>query len=209
MQTNIKIIIFSDYLLLSDGIERIIEKEQNMTLVGKIKKIPNNIETLKNLMPDVILVDLATHKTGCIKLSKYIKDNNLSTKILLLAEGNGEDTIMKSFLMGVHGCLPKGASSNEMIKAIRTLNNDEIWMRRKLMSKFISQYSRPENNYKKLTNRETDIAQSIVQGFSNKEIANGLCISEKTVKSHITRIFTKMEVDSRVKLTIKLLPNNH
>jgi DNA-binding NarL/FixJ family response regulator len=209
MQTNIKIIIFSDYLLLSDGIERIIEKEQNMTLVGKIKKIPNNIETLKNLMPDVILVDLAAHKTGYIKLSKYIKDNNLSTKILLLAEGHGEDTIMKSFLMGVDGCLPKGASSNEMIKAIRTLNNDEIWMRRKLMSKFISQYSRPENNYKKLTNRETDIAQSIVQGFSNKEIANGLCISEKTVKSHITRIFTKMEVDSRVKLTIKLLPNNH
>ncbi|MBI4699377.1 MAG: response regulator transcription factor, partial [Nitrospirae bacterium] len=119
------------------------------------------------------------------------------------------DTLIKNILFGIHGCLPKDSSSEDMIKAIRTVYSEEIWISRGLISRFITEYSRSVKSHEKLTSRESDITHLIVRGLSNKEIADRLLISEKTVKSHITRVFIKMGVDSRVKLTIKMFPNNH
>ena len=208
MHAHIKVIILSNYILLSDGIERIIETAQDISVVDKKTSINTTINSLRKLIPDVIIIDDDIYKMETRNLFHFIEINNLPTKILLLTNGCDEDTVLNGLSIGAHGFLPKHSSSSDVINAIRAVKREEVWATRRLMSKFINQYSRFANDSNNLTKREQEVTQLIVQGLSNKEISDSLFISEKTVKSHITRIFTKTNVNSRIKLALKLFPNN-
>lgn len=208
MKAKIKVIILSEYLLFSEGLEKIIEHADDIDVIGKATNIKDTISLFGDIIPDIIIVDLEAGKTRVEKLIRHIELNKLPVKILLLVNENGHEIVLRNMVTGIRGCLLKKVSSSEMVKAIRAVHRDEIWMSRRLMTELINQYSNKTAKINELTRRENDITRLIVQGLSNKEIATSLLISEKTVKSHVTRIFLKTGVDSRVKLAVKLLPDN-
>ncbi len=211
MTKNIKIIIVTNYLLLCDGIERYLTNVQDISVVGKAKNITEAIEALKNLMPDVLIMDSAMLDTEGQKLLDSIKDNYKSTKVLLLTDTCDEDSLSWTLSMGVCGFLPRCTSIHDMIKAIRKVNKGEIWLGRSAFSRLInSQNHSSWSLAKKLSGREKEVVTLIVKGYSNKDIAKKLSISDKTVKSHLTSIFKKMDVDSRLKVALQFIPyNNH
>ena len=204
---NIKVIIVTDYLLLGEGIGRILDNVEHIDVVGKSVSVTGAIEAAKGLAPDVIIADSAVLETESRRLKGYIKDNHMSSKILLLTERCDENILLQGLSMGVYGCLPRWTSTSDLIKAIWKVDAGEMWVGRGVLSKLLkSKHYSPWTEAKKLSCREEEIVALIVKGESNKEIAKKLFISEKTVKCHITNIFKKMEVNSRLKLALQIHP---
>lgn len=210
MRKIIKILIVTDYLLLCEGIERILESISDIEVVGRLASIEEAIKSAEATAPDVMIVDLSMIETGSQRLLDYLYKNNVSTKILLLTGDQDEDLFVQKLNRGIHGCLSRKATSKDLIKAIYKVNSGELWPGRKTISKLANVvYNSPMIKAKKLSRREEEIAMLISQGLSNKEIAQKLCISEKTVKYHITSIFKKMEVKSRLKIALQFLPEKY
>ena len=203
---SIKVLVITDCSILFAGIEKILEKTQNLKLVRKNGDIEKAIKGLNNYRPDIIIIDADIFKTEELRAIDFIRNNHLPSKILLLTDKFDDNAILQFLSAGVHGFLPKWASSQDIVKAINVVNDGELWVERRFLSKWITKYSNSENSRKKLSSREEEIAALIAKGCSNKEIAANFFISEKTVKTHITNIFKKMEVDSRLKLALQLLP---
>jgi DNA-binding NarL/FixJ family response regulator len=208
MRKSIKVLIVTDYHLLGDGIEKILKDAQDMTVVGKALSITKLIQTVNFCKPDVMVIDEDIFELEGHSLVKYLEDAHTSIKVLLLTNRFDEDATLRALSLGIHGYLPKWASSRDIIKAIKTVSSGEVWIGRGLVSKLI-RHSPHGIMSKKLTRREQEVSHLIAQGCSNKEIANKLFISEKTVKSHITNIFRKMGVDSRLKVALHFQPYNN
>ncbi len=208
-KTSIKVIILTDHLIFGDGLKNILGSVQDISVIGKTTSITETIEISKVIMPDVILMDGVMLEAEGRKLFDFISKSAYSTKVLILAESSDEETTLRALSFGISGYINRKASSDDMIKAIKTIHGGEVWIERGITSKFIVRYSNSRNTIKKLTIREQEIALLIAKGCSNKEIANILSISEKTVKSHISNIFKKMEVSSRFKIVSQLIPFNH
>ena len=206
----IKVVVVTDYALLGDGIEKILKDLKDIKVVGRdtsIENVLNSIKTNKS-KPDILITDMDLFKREGLKVSDYIKENGISVRILLWADSFDEEAIRWALPMGIYGFLPKYISSSDMIKAIKVVHAGEIWMARKYMSKLVTQNFNNEIAKKKLTGREKEIALLISRGCSNKAIADKLSICEQTVKSHISSIFKKIEVDSRLKIALQLGSNN-
>jgi RNA polymerase sigma factor (sigma-70 family) len=135
-----------------------------------------------------------------------IRHKSPKTKTLILASNKDEEKIFQSLKIGAKGYLSMDSSASDLTKAIKAVQRGELWMERKLMSKFFeneaSHNSNEANSQKKtlegLTPREQEVLRHLAAGLSNKEIADDLFISEKTVKSHLNSIFKKLNVTRRL-----------
>lgn len=202
----IKVLIVTDYILLSDGLERILKNVQDIVLVGKTTSVTEAFKAVKNLTPDVIIMDKAMFEMKDQKLFDYIKDNQVPIKVLLLAEKSGEDAASQLLTRGVSGILSRCTLIPDIIKAIQKVNSGEIWFGRGILSMLVSsKYNSSETVTEKLSCREEDVVTLIAQGYRNKDIAKKLCISEKTVKSHLTSVFKRMGVNNRLQVALQFL----
>ena len=152
-----------------------------------------------------MLIDLDMFKQEHMKFFNYLKTNQISVKILLLVDQFEEQTILGLLSSGIYGYLTKWTSSDDMIKAIKIVNDGEMWVGRQVISNLINRSLHVEICEERLSSREEEIAQFIAQGYRNKEIAAKLFICEKTVKCHVTNIFKKMGVNSRLKVALQLV----
>ena len=143
-----------------------------------------------------------------IQILTAIKQTSPETKALMFnaAVSADEETIFRSLKMGAKGYLSKNLASYDLIKAVKAVQRGEMWIERKLMSKFfeeehgnVSGMEDPGKKTKKcLTEREKEVLSVLTKGLTNKEIADYLCISEKTVKTHLSNIFRKLNVSRRL-----------
>ncbi len=209
MKTNITVLIVTDYLLLFDGIEKSLVHARDIRVVGKAKNTAEAIELVKNLTPGVVIMDSTMLDIEGQKFLYSIKDKHGSTKVLLLTDRGDDDSLSWTLSIGVCGFLPRCTSIHDMIKAIRKVYSGEVWLERKAFSQFVNRQNHLRSTEKKLSTREEEIATLIVKGYSNKDIAKKLSISDKTVKCHLTSIFKKMNVDSRLKVALQFIPHNN
>jgi DNA-binding NarL/FixJ family response regulator len=142
---------------------------------------------------------------GC-NLLTIIKQKSPETKALMLTNSTDEDAIIKALMAGAKGYLSKDASVSCLLNAIKVIDNGELWVERKLIAKYfndaansnsVQQEPRKKAN-QALTPREKEVLHLLTEGKTNKEIAQKLFISEKTVKSHLNRIFKKFNVTRRL-----------
>ncbi|ADL69291.1 MULTISPECIES: response regulator [Thermoanaerobacterium] len=203
----INILIADDHVLLRQGLKQIIELEEDMKVIYQASDGEEAYEIAKKISPDIILMDINMPNINGIKAAKMLKNDNPKNKIMFLTIYNDKEYLMEALKIGVEGYILKDADSDELIKAIRTISNGGVYIHPSLVSE-IENLDTDECK-KELTDREMQILSLIAEGYSNKEIADKLFLSEKTVKNHVYNIFRKLDVKDRTQAAIYLLKNNN
>ncbi len=194
-----KIVIIEDDKKLRETYVQIIREVSNFSCVGAFSDCESAIESLQKLLPDVILMDIGLPGMTGIDGAKIIKSMHPSIEILMLTIYEDEDKIFQSICAGASGYILKNSHPAEIIRAIKEVHHGAPMsapIARRIMS-FVRQSAPTTDNDFNLTPREIDILQLIVEGNSDKMIAEKLFISTHTVNSHLKSIYGKLRVHSK------------
>jgi Response regulator containing a CheY-like receiver domain and an HTH DNA-binding domain len=200
-----------DHLLMREGIRKLLEFDGTIKVVEEASDGEECIEKIKVSEPEVLLLDINMPKKNGIEVLKIIKDEKIDVKVLILTVHNEIEYLIKAVDIGVDGYILKDSESSELKKAIRAVNNGENYIQPKLIpalnNKLVSR-DIDKDKIDSLTGREIEVLIQVANGMFNKEIANTLNISERTVKNHISNIFKKIEVSDRTQAAVFAIKND-
>jgi DNA-binding NarL/FixJ family response regulator len=202
----IRILIADDHTIVRQGLARLIEEHPGMKVVAEATNGRVAVEQALEIKPDVAILDIAMPLMNGIETAKRIRKLLPKTKILILSMYSHEHYIHELLETGVSGYLLKDASGRDIIQAIKAAMKDETFLSPSISKKLIDTYLSPQKSqpkaemYKQLSNREREVFQLIAEGHSTRDIADMLCVSISTVKSHRTNIMEKLKIDSQMKL---------
>lgn len=201
----IKLLLVDDHAVLRDGLRNIFELEDDITVVGEAVSGEDAIQKVKTCLPDVVLMDINMPNKNGVEVTGILKRQYPGIKILVLTMHSHDEYFMAAIREGADGYLLKDAPSDQVVEAIRTVARGESVihpsMTKKLLN-FHQQQQQEQVQDSSLTEREREVLMCLVEGLSNKEIAERLYISDKTVKIHVSKIFKKFDVKSRSQVVI-------
>jgi len=207
MSEKIRVLLADDHSIVRKGISLVLENDDQIEIVGQASDGKEALEMVEQLAPDVLVADISMPEINGIELTKRINDQDLSTNILVLSTHFEEEYILKSFDAGASGYLPKDADEDEVISAIHTIASGEVYYTPKvsqiLAQSVIKKNKKELGENKELTEREIEILQLVVDGLSNKEIADQLFISVRTVDTHRRNLMEKLEAKNTAELVRK------
>ncbi len=205
----IKLMLVDDHAVLRDGLRNILELEDDIRVVGEAVSGDDALKNVPMCEPDVILMDINMPEKNGVEVTGILKKKYPSIKVLVLTMHKHDEYFMAAIREGADGYLLKDAPSEQVVEAIRTVARGESVihpsMTKKLLNFHQQQQEQPKENV--LTEREMEVLQCLVEGMSNKEIADRLFISDKTVKIHVSKIFKKFDVKSRSQVVIYAVQN--
>ena len=215
MNKKIKVLVVDDHDLIREGLNRIISFEEDLIIVNEFSNGEDVLNNIDNDLADVILLDINMPKKNGIETLKVIKDKYKDIKVVMLTVENDKNTIIESIKIGADGYILKESAGAEIVNAIRSVYINEKYIDKALVKKMFFEFKSNEKdknlkceNLNKLNEKEIIILYEISRGLKNKEIAEKLYLSEKTIKNYITNIFKKIEVEDRVQATIFAIRNN-
>ena len=200
-----KVLLVDDEEMLLDSLE-IILSLNDMEIVGKAHDGNECLGLLKNVSCDIALVDLNMKGMGGIELIGHLKKRYPAIRILVLTTFYDDSNITEAISNGADGYLLKDSGKDAILGAISQLMNGVSVLDPKVMQRLTAMMSKSNNKtlYEELTEREREIASLLVEGLTNKQIADRLFISEGTVKNYISSIYDKTGIHDRVKLVVAL-----
>jgi len=204
----ITVLIAVENALFRAGLRLVLASQEDLRVVGETTDGRRTLHLVETLQPDILLLDLQMLDAERLAILPQLHARSPRTYVLLLSGVLDDTTIAAAVQNGARGYLPKTATPDELIKAIRTTYAGELWVRRTLLTQVLEhlrqQVQRLQNpqavRRETLTAREQEIVQWVQQGLTNKQIATQLGISDKTVKAHLHTIFWKLQVRRRVYL---------
>jgi two-component system, NarL family, nitrate/nitrite response regulator NarL len=208
----IRIVIADDHPIFRDGLRRLLEAESDLKVLGEASNGAEAVTMVRRLRPDILLLDLAMPKhPGLEALRDLSSPGNASqVRVIVLTAAAEKGQIVEALQLGARAVVLKDSATRMLLKAIHTVMAGEYWVGREIVSNLVQylrtlmQSTQQEARHKKfgLTPRELEIVSAVVAGFSNKEIAEYFKISEDTVKHHLTNIFDKIGVSTRLELAL-------
>jgi len=205
---SISILLAEDHVITRQGIRRLLEDERGLTVVGEAGDGEEAVQMVADLKPDVVVMDIAMTKLNGIEATRQIKLIHPHTGVLILSAYDDDEYVFALLKAGAAGYLLKNVNGDELIHAIRATYKGEPVLdpiiARKVMNYFrLSGKVRGLEGFSEyLSNRETDIIKLAARGMSNKEIANKLHLSNRTVEGHLRAIFNKLGVGSRTEAVL-------
>jgi len=200
----IRVLVVDDHAILRDGIRSLLESQEDILVVGEAGDGSEALEAIGTLLPDIVLMDISMPKTNGLEATRLIKERYPHVKVLILTQHDNREYIAPALGAGASGYVLKRSGRREMLNAIRQVHEQGAFLTNKITQEVLQEYSRPGHNGSKteprLTDRERQVLQLIVEGKSNKEIALVLNISPKTVSVHRTNIMSKLDVQNTVEL---------
>jgi len=213
----IKVVIADDHTLFREGLKRILSLEKDILVVGEASRGDEAVKVVVRTRPDILLLDLKMPDSNGAESLLQIAGKSPATKVIILTAHFAEEDVLDSARRRARGYLLKGVSTPTLVEAIRKVHGGAIWVDRELpFAGDFAQIARanqfdpgpPANEtLQGLTKRETEILQLVAEGLTNEEIGKKVLISEKTVKTHLTNIFDKLQVNNRFKAALLVI--NH
>jgi len=205
--------IADDHLLMSEGIKQILELETDIDVIAQAEDGEEAIEKAVKYNPDVILLDINMPKMNGIDVLRRLKDLGVKSDVIMLTIHEDREYLRETIKIGADGYVLKDSDADGLIKAIRDVNNGKTYIQPSIASLLVNDIGRVEENsdfqrIESLTKREYEVLILIAEGLNNKDIADKLYISEKTVKNHVSSIFKKLDVNDRIQAAIFAFKNN-
>jgi NarL family two-component system response regulator LiaR len=208
MGEQIRILIADDHAVVREGLRALIETEPGMTLVGEAADGVEAVQKSRALEPDVTLLDLVMPRKGGIEAIREIKEQNPKARILVITSFAEDEKVFPAIKAGAQGYLLKDASPRELLRAIRDTHHGQPSMHPTIARKLMREIQRaPELPLAEepLTEREVEVLGLVAQGFTNQEIADRLFVSERTVRSHVSNVLSKLHLANRTQAALYAL----
>jgi len=200
---RIRILLVEDHVIVREGTRQLLEREQDLEVIGEAGDGEEAVRLASQLKPDVIIMDVAMPKLGGVEATKRIKKLLPLTIVLILTGYDYDEYIFSLLEAGAAGYLLKDVSGDELISAVRAVYAGEPTFHPKVLRKLMSRFSPPAAEsvlarpVEVLSEREMEVLRSAAKGMSNKDVGKALFISERTVQAHMRSIFNKLGVGSR------------
>ena len=209
MTDKIQLLIVDDHPLFREGVIQTLRAEPDIEIVGEATTASEAVRLAGELLPDIILLDI-TIPGGGLNAARTIATTLPVTKIVMLTASEAEEDVLTALKSGARGYILKGVSSRELVKIVRDVQAGEAYVTPSLAASLLSEMkngpspsARPATHpLDELTERESQILERVAAGLSNKEIAQQLFLSEKTVKHYMTNILNKLQVRNRVEAAL-------
>jgi two-component system nitrate/nitrite response regulator NarL len=208
----IRIVIADDHPIFRDGLRRLLEAESDLKVIGEACDGAEAVQLARQLKPDILLLDLAMPRHPGLEALREMSTGSgqNAVRVILLTAAAEKNQIVEALQLGARGVVMKDSATQLLLKSIHTVMSGEYWVGRESVSNLVQylrtlvQSSGEEARQKKfgLTPRELEIVSAVVAGYSNKEIAEYFKISEDTVKHHLSNIFDKLGVSTRLELAL-------
>ena len=203
--SKIQILLVDDHEIVRTGLRMMLLAEDDLEIVGEVNSGEESLQAVQDLKPDVVLMDVAMPGIGGIEATRKIKAVNADTAVLALTMHEDEQYFFEMLNAGASGYIPKRAAPDDLVSAIRVVSQGNVFLYPTLAKLLVKDFlDRAESGsalvIEDLTPREREVLTHIAEGYTNREIAENLVISVKTVDRHRENIMQKLNLHNRVEL---------
>ena len=209
--TAVKILIVDDHAVVRDGLRVMLDRREEFVVVGEAENGLEAVAKVRELDPDVILMDLRMPELNGVEAMRQIRAENPEAKFLVLTTYDTDEYIFDAIEAGAKGYLLKDASREDLFQAISAVHRGESLVQPGVASRVLDRLAQLTRQVGQaaepqlLSDRELEVLQLMASGAANKQIASDLTISESTVKTHVTNIFQKLDVNHRTEAVTKAM----
>jgi DNA-binding NarL/FixJ family response regulator len=202
---KIRVLLADDHTILRDGIRALLDDQVDMEVIGEAEDGHSTVKLVAKLTPDVVVMDIAMPLLNGLEATRQIQRDYPQVKVLILTMHENEEYIRQGLAAGALGYVLKDAAARDLLGAIRAVHQGEAVLSPAITRLVIEDYLRwgdirPADTSNGLTPREREVLQLIAEGYTNKEIAEILSLSVKTIQSHRTNLMSKLDLHDRGEL---------
>lgn len=203
----IRVLIADDHTIFREGLRKLLDAENDVTIVGEASSGSEAVQLLGKLKPDILLLDLRMPDRDGLSVLEEVNFDTSSTRVIVLTATEDDREVVRAMRLGARGVVLKQSASDLLLKSIRKVHAGEIWLDKKMTAEVMRAFAQSAEAGARrekplLSDREKEIVQLVAQGFRNREIGEKLFISEQTVKNHLHNIFDKLGVSDRLELAL-------
>src|SRR3990172_2380211 len=201
---KISVMIVDDHTLVRDGIRALLELVDDFEVVGEAADGKESLDKIKELSPDVVLMDMAMPKMNGLEAIRRIRKDFPSTKVIAVTQHDDTEYVVPVIKAGARGFITKMAASSEIVSAIRAVNKGDSFLSASAAAALIHDYQRHGDGeidpYDKLTDREKEVLKLVVEGKTVREIASMMVINPKSVEAYKTSLRNKLNIHNQTDL---------
>lgn len=205
---NISVLLVDDHAVVRQGLRTFLELQGDIEVVGEAADGRDAIELVKEMVPDVVLMDLIMPNVDGIEATREIAKLSPGTKVLVLTSFAEDNKVFPAIKAGAMGYQMKDVSPGELAEAVRAVHRGETPLHPEIAKKLMREFANPSESVlqrEDLTQRELEVLALVAQGMTNREIAEALFVSPKTVKTHVSNMLSKLHLADRTQAAIYAL----
>ena len=205
---NLRIVLAEDHTILREGLRALLSADPNFEIIGEAQNGREAVRCVEKLEPDLLLMDLSMPRMSGMDAIREIKRRYPEVKIIALTVHKTEEYLLTTLKAGADGYVLKDATHEELVMAIKNVMGGKSYLSPGVSEKIITGYlegresNRTASPWETLSQREREVLKLIAEGFKNKEIAEDLCISLKTVEKHRANLMKKLDLHNAATLTV-------
>jgi NarL family two-component system response regulator LiaR len=201
---KIRVLLADDHAIMREGIQALLSLRDDIEVVGEAADGRQAVEKARELAPDVVVMDIGMPLMDGLEASRRIHKEKPNTKIIVLTRHDDKEYVLSSIKAGADGCISKKTVTSELVSAIKAVHRGDSFLHpsvaKVLIDDYLLQAAGETDPFDRFTSREREVLKLLAEGLTNREIADLLFISVKTVLNHRARIMEKLDIRNRTEL---------